>query len=406
MGLSSSNDNLDISPYLSNQIIKPDILYLDHNASEVMIDTQSAEVEIFQTNPEGDNMSDDVQANVLSIEMQPFNTSALTENSDNIVVEAEVGVEEYKTAAVEITINRIRVQEDMIVAFKNEDILSSPIKVKFVNELGQDADGVSRDAYSAFWASFFTSNADGEESRVPILTPEYGAEEWQSVGRILVKGFKDLKYFPTLLSSAYAIAVIFGEECVTPEILKESFLKFLSDVESQTVEAALLNKSYDEDTLIDLLDRAQCHAVPSQSEMAPTIQQVAHKTIIQESKYALDAISSIAMPYLKGLIPSIDHLMSIYSDLKPTCAKVVALFRCNPATKEESQALTYLTRFVRGRNEMQLKTLIRFLTGADVICVSHIEIQFVVRHGAARAPTVHTCGPTLQLPSTYIHFPD
>ncbi|KAJ8321137.1 hypothetical protein KUTeg_001262 [Tegillarca granosa] len=44
----------------------------------------------------------------------------------------------------------------------------------FINECGQDADGVSRDANSAFWESFFLRNADGETYRVPVLSKDYG----------------------------------------------------------------------------------------------------------------------------------------------------------------------------------------------------------------------------------------
>ena len=305
-----------------------------------------------------------------------------------------------------VCINRTRIQEDMVTTFKNYGIIDFSLRFKFKNELGQDADGVSHDAYSGFWNSFFNSNADGERSRIPILTPEYGFEEWCAVGRILAKGFLDHKYFPTLLSPAYALAITFGEEAVTPEILKDSFLKYLSEMEADVVESAIKNEQYDEDTLIDILDRAQCHTLPSEFEMVQAILQVAHKTIIQESKYALDAISDIAQVRLIQHIPTVKDLLVLYEALKPTQAKVVKLLHCNPASKEESLAFSYLTHFIRGQNDNELKKLLRLLTGADVICVDQIEVNFVIRHGTSRIPTAHTCGPLLELPSNYLHFPD
>ena len=235
-----------------------------------------------------------------------------------------------------VCINRTRIQEDMIATFKSYGIIDFSLRFKFQNELGQDADGVSRDAYSGFWNSFCNSNADGERTRIPILTPEYGFEEWCAVGRILTKGFLDHKYFPTLLSPAYAVAIIFGEEAVTPEILKDSFLKYLSEMEADVVESPIKNEQYDEDTLIDILDRA--HTLPSEFEMVQAILQVAHN-YYQESKYALDAISDIAQVRLIQHIPTVKDLLVLYEALKPTQVKVVKLLHCNPASKEESLAL-------------------------------------------------------------------
>ena len=55
----------------------------------------------------------------------------------------------------------------------------------------------------------------------------------------------------------------------------------------------------------------------------------------------------------------------------------------------------------------ELRRLIRFLTGADMICVPHIEVSFFVSTGRfARRLIVHTCGPSVQLPTTYLHYPD
>ena len=41
------------------------------------------------------------------------------------------------------------------------------------------------------------------------------------------------------------------------------------------------------------------------------------------------------------------------------------------------------------------------LTGSNVIVCETISVTFTTLDGSTRRPIVHTCGPTLELPSTY-----
>ena len=42
-----------------------------------------------------------------------------------------------------------------------------------------------------------------------------------------------------------------------------------------------------------------------------------------------------------------------------------------------------------------------FITGADAICVSYINVEFTKLEGLGRRPIAHTRGCVLELPSTY-----
>ncbi|KAL3885468.1 hypothetical protein ACJMK2_025524 [Sinanodonta woodiana] len=252
-----------------------------------------------------------------------------------------------------ILLHRSNLQEEMLQYFKASDILNTTLKFKFVNECGHDADGVSRDAYAAFWESFFLRNADGEVYRIPVLSQDYGQEEWEAV------------------APAFFIAVVHGENYVTPQLLKDSFLLYISQSEKDVIEA--------------------CHKIPEQSEMVSIIVQIAHKVLIQESKYALDAISGVGEGVWQIDFPDTESILTLYGRLDPAIPKVIELLCASPRTKE---------------NKLQLRKLLRFLTGSDVICVDKIDIQFIVRHGKGRLPSIHTCGPMLELPSTYANYPD
>ncbi|XP_033752673.1 uncharacterized protein LOC117336293 [Pecten maximus] len=307
---------------------------------------------------------------------------------------------------VDIKIHRTIVQDELIMFFKDPNVINQNLTFSFVNEKGQDADGVSRDAYSEFWTSFLLRNTDGETYRVPVLTNDYSHEEWEAIGRILLKGFKDHRYLPIGLAPAFLIAIVHGEDVVTPQQLKNSFLHYLSSSEKDIIESACNGSSYDEDELISVLDRFQCHRIPNQEEMSSAIIQIAHRVLIQEPKYALDAMKGVCGNALQLFLPDIESVSALYERLNPSVAKVIRLLKATPSTKEENASFGFLQRFIRGRNKEQLKLLLRLLTGSDVVCVDKIDITFVVRYGKGRIPTIHTCGPSLELPSTYINFPD
>lgn len=86
---------------------------------------------------------------------------------------------------------------------------------------------------------FFDTSADGEDCKVPSLSPEYGLVEWQSIGRILSKGYLDHQVFPLQIAPAFFQALIVGEEIVSAEDLIESLLLFLSDTDIEVVKSTL-----------------------------------------------------------------------------------------------------------------------------------------------------------------------
>ena len=305
-----------------------------------------------------------------------------------------------------IRIHRAVVLNELIQVFKDPTISDKTLQYIFVDEHGHDAQGVSRDVYSAFWEAFLLKFTDGEGFRIPVLSNELADTEWEAVGRILLKGYRDHRYFPVSIAPGFFVALCHGENAVTPEILKTSFLSYLSISEKELIEQALSGEEHDRDDLIELLDRFECRIIPEQENLLSLILQIAHRVVIQEPKYALDALQRVGKHFWITEFPSIDSILTMYEKLQPSVQKVLALLKASPVTKEQSDSLKYMQRFVRGRNKDQLKHLLRFLTGSDMLCVSSIEVTFVVRHGVGRVPTAHTCGPVLELPSTYVSYPD
>ena len=308
-----------------------------------------------------------------------------------------------------INLHRSNVTNEMITTFKDPDILHTPIKFRFINEAGVDTRGVSREAYSAFWKDFFLKSACGECERVPVICPEYGSDEWKAVGRILLKGFTDAGVYPIQLSYAFSVAVIFGESALTSEMLLRSFRMYLGEADRNIIDTALNGEEMDDDSkdeFMDLLSRVDCHTIPDGDSVKETILGIAHKELIQEPKYAGDSIASTAREGLCLLLPDVDAIMKMYEAKKPTPRKIIKLLEADPQDREQSSSLGYLKQFVRGLDDSMLKKFLRFLTGAEVICTSTIRVAFNKMRGFERAPQAHTCGPLLELPSTYSSYTD
>ncbi|XP_013390436.1 uncharacterized protein LOC106158870 [Lingula anatina] len=302
-----------------------------------------------------------------------------------------------------VALHRSTIQQDMLSLFMEPTIIDMKLMVTFIGEKGADGQGLSRDAYCAFWKEFFTS-ACGEYERVPLLSPKYGQDEWKAVGRILLKGYIDCGVYPLQLSLAFSVAVIFGERSVSSDMLLQSFRMYLPEADRKVVDKALCGEVLDEDEqddLLDLLSRVGCNSIPKKEHMRNTVLRMAHKELIQEPKYALDAMAETVCGQLQMLFPDVQKLRLMYENKTPTARKVINLLNCTPANKEQSDAFGYLKQFIKGLDNAMLKKFLRYFTGADLICTSHIDISFNRMVGLARAPQAHTCGPLIELPCTY-----
>lgn len=162
----------------------------------------------------------------------------------------------------------------------------------------------------------------------------------------------------------------------------------------------------DEEELLDLMDRMGVRTVPTPDNLRAVLVQVAHKQMIQHPKYALDNIAEVAGPILRKFFPSLQDMKKLYEDIKPTTRKVIKMITASPANSAENQSLRFLHQYIRGLDEIGLRKLMRFLTGSDVICVKEIQVTFTSLEGLARRPIAHTCGPTVELPSTYSSYPE
>lgn len=318
--------------------------------------------------------------------LPPTNTTDITPEL------ASTGDVASSSTTITVKLHRVNLLEEMIGQFKDEILLKHNLRYTYIDEKGADVDGISRDVYAAFWTELMDHTAEGEDLRVPSLCPKWQEEEWKSIGRILLKGFQDHGYFPCRLSPAFAVALIFGENEVSDDVLFESLLFYVSQSERNLIKAALKEglSDEDQDELIDLLDRLDVTAIPTKENLKSILLKVAHKQLIQKPRYASKKISITAGSSLKKLFGSPQGVLQMYENKKPTTKKLLKLLSASPSTQAENQSFRFLQQYIRGLDDAGLRRILRFVTGSDVICVNKIEVMFTAVDGLGRRPVAHT----------------
>ena len=199
------------------------------------------------------------------------------------------------------------------------------------------------------------------------------------------------------------MALLFGEEAISPDVLIKSYLLYLNDSDRVVVQNALDGQMSEEDreSFIDILDREGSHTIPDTQSTRSCILQVAHKCLVQDCNYALESMRRVVQDSLLANFRDITDVTSMYASLIPTPKRVWELIQATPETKSQSVALKFLQQYIRAQNQSSLSRLLHFLTGSLVMSVDGISVRFVNLVGAGRRPIAHTCGPNLELPSTY-----
>ena len=307
-----------------------------------------------------------------------------------------------------IRVHRLHVRADMLEIFSDPSIFKFSLSAIIINQLGHEevgrGIGVLREVFSLFWKDFYESHMLGESERVPYIRHDFDRNKWEAVGRILVKGYTESQYFPHKISKAFLAVCLFGEGSITCEMLQDSFKRYVSQSETKLIEGCLANTiACDSEEMLDFLSTFDCKWKVVPSNVAATMNEVAHKEIVQKPQYVSDCWQPI-LSHLKIYFPDVSSLDQLYSSILPTNVKVIALLKASPATAAESETLSHLKRFIRGLDEAKLTTFLRFTTASDVIVTDTLTISFIDSEGLQRRPISHTCSCTLEVPSTYASF--
>ena len=127
-----------------------------------------------------------------------------------------------------------------------------------------------------------------------MYVTDYFVEEWNAIGRILVKGFESVSYFPLFISKAFLGYCLFGNQ-VPDMVFLESFQKYLSKEEEEMIKAVIENNSFpeDKDDFDDFLERFQCRSFVKEEKLYRIILEIAEQELIQKPHLMISSWESV-----------------------------------------------------------------------------------------------------------------
>ena len=221
-----------------------------------------------------------------------------------------------------------------------------------------------------------------------------------------LKGYESVSYFPTFLSKAFVCYCLFGNQ-VPDSLFIDSFTKYLSPVEEELiVDVMRKNEIRDEgDEFNDFLERFQCKRVVNNENLSKVILEIAKQELVQKPHLMIASLQ----PFLEQLkrypqFQAVSNIEALYDNVKPTTKKVLSCLISNPVNEGERDAFTFLQRFIRSLDMSKLLTFLQFTTGMDILVGKKMQVIFIKCEGLSARPIAHTCGPLLEIPSTYANF--
>ena len=175
----------------------------------------------------------------------------------------------------------------------------------------------------------------GERERVPFVRHDHFVEEWQAVGRMLVKGFTSVGYFPLFLSKALICFCLF-ENKVPDDTIMSSFKRYLSPMEEEMIEGILSTGDLPADTeeFNDFLERNNCRSVVKKENIKNVLLEIGKQELIQKPHLMIAAWQPILQKGLKDrqCFMSISAVEKFYASLEPTTKKVLDSLDCQPTS--------------------------------------------------------------------------
>ena len=238
---------------------------------------------------------------------------------------------------------------------------------------------------------------------VPCIRHDFSLQDWQSAGRILIKGYKDLSCFPLSLSKSFVIVAFFGEHVLSREELMEDFFRYILFADATVLKKVINQESLTEedrndviDILSTLLSRRTFH---TNVELKSLLTEIAHKEVVQAPSYIKEAWRYVYNH--SEIFKDPIEISGCYNSATPTAKKILQLLEVECQNDKEKEILCYLKKFIRGISNDDLSKFLRYDTGADVICVDKTTVGFNELDGGEQTVIAHTCGPLLELPTTY-----
>ncbi|CAG9763607.1 unnamed protein product [Ceutorhynchus assimilis] len=294
-------------------------------------------------------------------------------HDDNLDV-PEQGTEFPKSLLV---LHRGHIFEELLDAVKTHkynDFKEIQIEMILPNgtaEIASDAGGVLRDAIAEFWETFYAKCSTGTDLKIPYLRHDFQKGEWQTIGKILIKGLEALEYFPVKL------APVFMKQCFRKTVQDEEyirdFLKYVCHSDALLLKTAIDNfEDVDFEELLEFCSNYNAKWNPSKENIKTLIKQIAKEELLQKTAFVKECFALECESIC--LTTDLDYL---YKKLEPSDKNIIALFdiKEDDLSVDKLQVYKHLKKFIKEEDQKVKCAFLRFCTGSD-LPVQKIRIEF------------------------------
>ncbi|OWF51201.1 hypothetical protein KP79_PYT12980 [Mizuhopecten yessoensis] len=281
--------------------------------------------------------------------------------------------------------------KELIGYFKDPSIAKRQLIITRIlpngdSELAEDTGGVWRDLLTEFWCEFYDRCTMGRSAKVPCLRHDFGEMEWRSAGRILLHGYKFVKYWHVQLAHSFAMHCIDSKEDVLPSDLLQDFHNYVSIPDKEVFQKAVEDfDSVDMEDLLEALDMHNGKCSPTQENIKSILLEMAHKEIIQTPMFVCNCWKQV----FNEMDITTSILDEIYSALNLSNKKVVGILSFPDDMDAHSTTVAmHLKRYVKSLDKQKLGLFMRYCTGSDLLTIDKITVEFTV---FARPATTSSC---------------
>ena len=370
----------NMSPSQTPVVMSPEVAFLGFSTANQSISDDPSVI----LNEESQNVSTN-QEDDLRTEYQTMQRMK-KEERDRLNPEVQI-----------VVVSRESIYNDMIKLYSKRQVLKNILAFTF---MGEEAvgDGVSRDAYSAFYKELY-AKMDGYTQRVP--TSNFDEEELTVIGKIIYHGYILYDVFPIELSKISLKYALF-EQCEKSELIT-SFLHFITPVEEKTIKSFLEGSFHDKQPILDIFSDYAVFTLPSRENLSDLLEKASRIALIRSPFFAMQAMTKGFGTFFNKLEPKM--IDALYHCTTPTADLVIKNLESNEVCNMDQKITTWVHRYIRNCTRSELSQFLRFITGSSTFTENTvIKLEFVNQNLAYLRPVSKTCFKILILPRQYSCF--
>lgn len=311
-----------------------------------------------------------------------------------------------------VIVHRTTIRQDVIAIFNDADVLNCLVCPTVIDYSGREekgkGKGVMLDVLTHFWHEVYNTYCFGSSDKIPMIRHDMQKNDWQSIARVIVYGYNLLKYFPMKISPALLCTCLFGEDNLGRELLLNSFRDYVT-LEDRRVFDNCMNENCDleDEDILDFLSMFKCFKLPTKDNIKEIMFELAHQELLQKPRYIIHCWSPVLrMLQYDDIFKTQEGILQLYTSRQPTAKKLIKLINAETGNEIERLTIDHLKRYIRSLEGKAIERFLHFITGSDCITCTSIEVTFSNLSGLQRRPIAHTCGPCLEIPTTYESYGD